>query len=65
MFLVLIVPAAAMYTSSWTTKQSIPTARRQMAVTAGDDGLIYIIGGFIGWGTEMTTVEVHEPTTDA
>jgi len=39
----------------------MPTARGQAAVVIGDDGLIYVMGGFVVWGAEFTTVEAYDP----
>ncbi len=49
--------------NTWVTKTSMPTARGQAAVVAGDDGLIYVMGGF-AWGGEFTTVEAYDPALD-
>ena len=47
---------------SWRAKDGMPTARSQLAVVAGDDGLIYAMGGWDG-GSEMNTVEAYDPLT--
>lgn len=49
---------------SWRTKTAMPTARGQAAVVTGDDGLIYVMGGFAG-GLLFTTVEAYNPLTNA
>jgi len=41
--------AVDMPSPSWRTKTSMTTARGQAAVVAGDDGLIYVMGGFGAW----------------
>lgn len=55
--------AASMPSPSWRTKTAMPTARGQAAVITGDDGLIYVMGGFAG-GAALTTVEAYNPLTD-
>ncbi|MDH5779966.1 MAG: hypothetical protein OEZ29_05170, partial [Candidatus Bathyarchaeota archaeon] len=47
----------------WASKAAMPTARGQAAVIAGDDGLIYVMGGFDS-GPEFTTVEAYDPIHD-
>jgi len=49
---------------SWRTKTAMPTARGQVAVIIGDNGLIYAMGGFAG-GASFSTVEAYNPLTDA
>lgn len=48
---------------SWRTKTAVPTARGQAAVITGDDGLIYVMGGFDGVAP-FSTVEAYNPSTD-
>jgi len=55
--------AVDMPSPSWRTKTSMPTARGQAAVVAGDDGLIYVMGGWAG-GAEFSKVEAYNPLTD-
>jgi N-acetylneuraminic acid mutarotase len=55
-------------TDSWSTRHSLPTARRYLAVSATSDGDIYAIGGDIQSGAgELTvgTVEVYNPSSDS
>lgn len=56
--------ALDMPSPSWRTKTDMPTARGQAAVVAGDDGLIYVIGGFAGSDPPNATVEAYNPLTD-
>jgi hypothetical protein len=49
---------------SWRTKTAMPTARGQAAIVTGDDGLIYVMGGYAG-SSLLTTVEAYNPVTDA
>jgi len=56
--------AADMPSPSWRIKTSMPTARGQAAVITGDDGLIYVMGGFAGSDPPMTTVQAYSPLTD-
>ena len=55
--------AVDMPSPSWRTKTSMTTARGQAAVVAGDDGLIYVMGGFAGVAP-LSTVEAYDPLTD-
>jgi N-acetylneuraminic acid mutarotase len=55
--------ALDMPSPSWRTKTAMPTARGQAAIIAGDDGLIYAMGGFTG-GAPVSTVEAYNPLTD-
>lgn len=48
---------------SWRTKTAMPTSRGQAAVVEGDDGLIYVMGGYDGF-TVLSTVEAYNPLTD-
>ncbi len=48
---------------SWSTRTAMPTARGQAAVVAGDDGLIYVMGG-CNQTTTFSTVEAYNPLTD-
>jgi N-acetylneuraminic acid mutarotase len=50
--------------NTWTTKSPMPTARGQAAIVVGNDGLIYVMGGFVVPGAEFTTVEAYDPTLD-
>ncbi|MCP8317863.1 MAG: hypothetical protein H3Z51_13535 [archaeon] len=49
--------------TTWVTKTSMPTARGQAAVIAGDDGLIYVMGGYAG-SQVFNTVEAYNPSTN-
>ena len=55
--------AMDMPSPSWRTKTSMTTARGQAAVVAGDDGLIYAMGGYAG-AAPLSTVEAYDPLTD-
>ena len=55
--------AESMPSPSWRTKTSMPTARSQAAIVTGDDGLIYVMGGWDGV-TVLTTVEAYNPLLD-
>lgn len=56
--------AVDMPSPSWRTKTSMTTARGQAAVVAGDDGLIYVMGGYAGVAP-LSTIEAYDPLTDA
>jgi N-acetylneuraminic acid mutarotase len=56
--------AMDMPSPSWRTKTSMTTARGQAAVVAGDDGLIYVMGGFAGTDPPTTTVQAYSPSTN-
>lgn len=56
--------AADMPSPSWRIKTSMPTARGQAAVITGNDGLIYVMGGFAGSDPSMTTVQAYDPLSD-
>ena len=43
----------------------MPTSRGQVAVMAGDDGLIYVMGGFDGGDPPLSTVQAYNPAVDA
>ncbi|MDH5448567.1 MAG: hypothetical protein OEY24_02240 [Candidatus Bathyarchaeota archaeon] len=49
---------------SFALKSPMPTARGQAAVIAGDDGLIYAIGGYNG-STVFDVVEAYNPSTNS
>jgi N-acetylneuraminic acid mutarotase len=55
--------AMDMPSPSWRTKTGMTTARGQVAVAAGDDGLIYAMGGWAGVA-ELSTVEAYSPLTN-
>ncbi|MGD8505605.1 MAG: kelch repeat-containing protein, partial [Candidatus Bathyarchaeota archaeon] len=55
--------ATDMPSPSWRTKTGMSTARGQAAVVAGDNGLVYAMGGWAG-GLEFSTVEAYNPLTD-
>jgi N-acetylneuraminic acid mutarotase len=55
--------AVDMPSPAWRTKTSMTTARGQVAIITGDDGLIYAMGGFAG-GAPLSTVEAYNPLTD-
>jgi hypothetical protein len=42
----------------------MPTARAGALVAAGVDGRLYVLGGTIGSGTPVSTVEAFDPLTD-
>ncbi len=50
---------------SWRVRTSMPTRRGQSAVVTGDDGLIYVMGGFAGTDPPNATVEAYSPLTDS
>jgi N-acetylneuraminic acid mutarotase len=54
-------------TDSWTTKASMPTARRWVDVATATNGLIYAMGGQVGVASStinLVTVEAYNPSTD-
>jgi energy-converting hydrogenase Eha subunit A len=54
-------------TDSWTTKASMPTARRAMGIGVVN-GILYAVGGrqgTIGSGPPLATVEAYDPATDS
>lgn len=55
--------AVDMPSPSWRTKTAMPTARGQAAIIAGDDGLIYVMGGYTGT-IVLSTVQAYNPLTD-
>jgi len=55
--------AVDMPSPAWRTKTSMSTARGQVAIITGDDGLIYAMGGSAG-GAPFSTVETYNPLTD-
>lgn len=62
-----LMPTFAESTPSptWRTKAPMPTARGQAAVITGDDGLIYVIGGFNETNTNIYNVtEAYNPLTN-
>jgi N-acetylneuraminic acid mutarotase len=55
-------------TDTWTTKASMPTARRWVSVAVASNGLIYAMGGQVGVGSGtigLNTVEAYNPATDS
>ena len=56
--------AADMPSPFWRSKTAMPTARGQAAVIVGDDGLIYVMGGFAG-AASFNTVQAYNPLTNA
>jgi hypothetical protein len=48
----------------WSDLPSMPTARADALVAAGADGLLYVLGGTIGSGTAVSTVEAFDPLTN-
>jgi N-acetylneuraminic acid mutarotase len=54
--------AADIPSPSWSTKTPMPTARGQAAIITGDDGLIYVMGGYNG--SVLSVVEAYNPSTD-
>jgi len=62
-----IVDDAVRFTTSlgsWTTRTSLPSARRSLA-SATASGLLYAIGGATSAGTALRTVQVYNPSTNA
>ncbi|MBX5328720.1 MAG: kelch repeat-containing protein [Candidatus Bathyarchaeota archaeon] len=55
--------AETMPSPSWRVKTNMPTARSQAAVIAGDDGKIYVIGGWDG-SNVLNTVQAYDPMTE-
>lgn len=55
--------AETMPSPSWRVKTNMPTARSQAAVIAGDDGLIYVMGGWAG-GSVLNVVQAYDPVTE-
>ncbi|MCL6578350.1 MAG: hypothetical protein K6T73_03075 [Candidatus Bathyarchaeota archaeon] len=55
--------AETMPSPSWRVKTNMPTARSQAAVIAGDDGRIYVMGGWAG-GSVLNTVQAYDPITE-
>ena len=60
----LSVSAVDSPSPSWRTKTAMPTARGQAAIVTGDDGLIYVMGGWAG-AAVLTIVQAYNPLTDA
>jgi len=56
--------ATDMPSPAWTTKISMLTATAQAAVITGDNGLIYVIGGYSGSDPPFATVQAYNPTTN-
>jgi N-acetylneuraminic acid mutarotase len=54
---------AAEYKLAWTTKASMPTPRAQAATVVGDDGKIYVMGGYNATRI-LNTTEVYDPSTN-
>ncbi len=51
-------------TPAWSSLAPVPTPRSEVAV--GElDGLIYVIGGFLGSGGTTNKVEAYDPATDS
>lgn len=55
--------AADMPSLLWRTKASMSTARGQAPAVSGDDGLIFVMGGYNGTDV-FSTVEAYDPLTD-
>lgn len=55
--------AESMPSPSWRAKTNMPTARSQAAVMAGDDGLIYVMGGWAGVSL-LNVVQAYDPITE-
>lgn len=55
--------AETMPSPSWRVKTNMTTARSQAAVIAGDDGRIYVMGGWAG-GSVLSTVQAYDPITE-
>ena len=50
-------------TNTWTTEASMPTASDQPAAVVGDNGLLYVLGGYNGsW---LNTAQVYNPATNS
>jgi len=56
--------ATDMPSPAWTTRTSMPTATGQAAVITGDNGLIYVTGGFDGSDPPTALVQAYNPTTN-
>jgi N-acetylneuraminic acid mutarotase len=50
--------------TAWTTRSSLPTARKQ-AGAAVANGQLFVIGGATGPGTPVTKMEVYDPSNDS
>lgn len=60
-----VVEAYNPATDTWTSKTSMPTPRCNLGVVAGNNGLIYAIGGGDTGGTiNYTTIEAYDPATN-
>ena len=55
--------AVDMPSPSWNTKTHMPTSRGQAAIITGDDGLIYVMGGYND-SAVLSVVEAYDPSTD-
>jgi N-acetylneuraminic acid mutarotase len=51
--------------NSWTTRASMPTARRAVAAVPGPDGQLYVFGGENSNGTIIAAVEAYNPATNS
>jgi len=60
-----LISAYATMTPSpiWKTKAAMPTPRGQVAVITGDDGLIYVMGGYNGTA-EFNMTQAYNPITN-
>lgn len=57
-----LAQATDMPSPSWTTRTPMPTATGQAAIITGDNGLIYVIGGFSGSDPPTSTVQAYDTT---
>lgn len=55
---------ASEFKLSWISRTPMPTARAQAAVVVGDDGKIYVNGGYNETGI-LDVVEAYNPSTDS
>ena len=55
--------AATPRTSGWSARAAVPTPRTECAAAALD-GLIYVVGGFLGDGQTTGIAERYDPVTD-
>jgi N-acetylneuraminic acid mutarotase len=55
--------AIDMPSPSWRTRTNMPSSRGQVAVMAGDDGLVYAMGGFDGTDP-LNSVRAYDPLSD-
>jgi hypothetical protein len=52
-------------TDTWTPRAPMPEPRQEIAAVTGRDGLIYVIGGGLEYGSPGTSrVDIYDPATD-